>query len=216
MPVVKLLMFTLLLWLVLLFAPDQVGPATHRLTVCANGCAYTTIQAAIAAAVPDDHIAVAPGVYTEHLSLYDKRLTITGAAAATTILSGGKAGRVLFLYANTVLTLTNVTIQDGVATGDQGGGIYNDGVLTLTASRVISNHATVSGGGIANFGKLLIDQGLISANRTAPGNGGGIVNGGQLTVTVEGAGVKKCKVYVTTVSQPAMPGRVSSTVPGWV
>lgn len=183
MPVVKLVMFTLILWLVLLFAPYQVGPATHRLTVCANGCAYTTIQAAIAAAVPDDHIDVAPGVYTEHLSLYDKRLTITGAAAATTILSGGKAGRVLFLYANTVLTLTNVTIQDGVVTGDQGGGIYNDGVLTLTASRVISNHATVSGGGIANFGKLLIDQGLISANRTAPGNGGGIVNGGQLTVT---------------------------------
>ncbi|MEZ4728940.1 MAG: choice-of-anchor Q domain-containing protein [Caldilineaceae bacterium] len=179
----RMLCLSLVIWVALFFYPNQATHATHTLTVCANGCAYTTIQAAIDAAAPDDTIDVAAGVYREHLSLYEKRLTITGTDAQTTIISGDAVGRVLFLYANTTLTLTHVTIRDGQIMDNQGGGIYNDGQLTLVASRVVSNSAGVSGGGIANFGTLVIDHTVITDNHATLGNGGGIVNGGRLTVS---------------------------------
>jgi len=53
--------------------------------VCASGCAYTTIQAAIANANSDDTINVAAGIYTEVGQIViDKNLSIVGAGKATT------------------------------------------------------------------------------------------------------------------------------------
>lgn len=172
------------IWAVLVVYQGNVAHAAATLTVCAIGCDYTTIQAAIDVAAPDDTISVAAGTYVENLSLYDKRLTIAGADAKTTILSADHVGRPLFLYANSTLTLTNVTVRDGLVTDNQGGGIHNDGRLTIDASHIISNSASVAGGGIANFGTLLIHRSVISDNYAFLGNGGGIVNGGRLTVTV--------------------------------
>lgn len=183
MLITKMLGLSLAFWVALFVYQGYATDTARSHTVCAQGCDYTTLQAAIAAAEPGDQINVAAGLYPEQLALYDKALTINGADAATTILSGGNRGRVLFLYANTTLTLTNMTIRDGFVPDNQGGGIYNDGHLTLLSSQVISNEASVSGGGIANFGTLRIDQSVIGGNRSAPGNGGGIVNGGRLTVT---------------------------------
>lgn len=157
--------------------------AARKVAVCPIGCDHTTIQAAIDAAAPNDIIYVAPGTYLENLTFYDRQLTLTGEDAATTILSGDNAGRVLILYANSRLTLTNVTVRDGRVADNQGGGIYNDGVLIIDSSRVIDNRASVAGGGIANFGTLAITHSIVSGNSAYLGNGGGIVNGGQLTVT---------------------------------
>ncbi|MEZ4656208.1 MAG: choice-of-anchor Q domain-containing protein [Caldilineaceae bacterium] len=173
---------SLLLWLPLLFLQTHAAHA-RTLTVCASGCDYTNIQSAMDAAAPHDVINVAAGNYREHLALYDKQLTINGAGADATILNGENEDRVLFLYANTALTLTNVTVRNGRIKDNQGGGIYSDGVLTLDASRVISNSASVSGGGLANFGRMIIGNSVITGNDTPFGNGGGIVNGGGLTVT---------------------------------
>ncbi|MEZ4862052.1 MAG: choice-of-anchor Q domain-containing protein [Caldilineaceae bacterium] len=179
----KLLYLSLLLLLPLIVFSQAHVVYARSITVCASGCDYALIQDAIETAAPHDTLDVAAGTYPEHLSLYDKQLTIHGADAATTVLDGGNDGRVLFLYANTALTLTNVTVRNGRIADNQGGGIYSDGVLTLDASRVMSNSASVSGGGIANFGVMVISNSVITDNDTYFGNGGGIVNGGQLTVT---------------------------------
>jgi predicted outer membrane repeat protein len=156
--------------------------AAHSLAVCPHGCEFKSIQAAIDAAMPADTIHIAPGTYVERLTFYDKQVALVGEDAATTIISGNNAGRVLSLYANSTLTITNITIRNGKVTDNQGGGIYNDGVLVIDKSRIVNNSASVSGGGIANFGTLRISRSMIAGN-ASPGNGAGIVNGGRLTIT---------------------------------
>ena len=173
---------SLVLWLGCFFEHTTLAQADHRVVVCARGCEYRTIQAAIDAARPNDTIHIAPGTYVEHLTLYDKQVVLVGEDAATTIVSGNNAGRVLALYANSALTMTNITIRNGKVTDNQGGGIYNDGLLVIDRSRIVNNSASVSGGGIANFGTLRISHSTIAGN-TSPGNGAGIVNGGRMTIT---------------------------------
>ena len=57
-------------------------------TVCASGCDYTSIKAAIAApmTLEGDTLAITAGTYTEPGILVDKSLTLQGEDAATTIV----------------------------------------------------------------------------------------------------------------------------------
>ena len=123
---------------------------------------------------------------------------ITGTVNVTlvnvTIRSGyapGLAGGI-WVGASTRLTLVNciVTSNSG-QNGDygSGGGIYNDGTLTLVNTTVISNSVYSSGytggaalgGGIYNNGNLALIDSLVGNN--AAGFGGGIYNKGTLDLT---------------------------------
>ena len=57
-------------------------------TVCASGCDYASIKAAIAApmTLEGDTLAITAGTYTEPGILVDKSLTLQGEDAATTIV----------------------------------------------------------------------------------------------------------------------------------
>ena len=108
------------------------------------------------------------------------------------------------------LTITNTTITDNLATGNNdadysgnGGGIASVGALTITNSTISGNSATASGGGIASgsiaieeviaytVGQLEVTNSTISGNTAIgvagdyySGNGGGLYNyGGSTTVT---------------------------------
>jgi len=102
------------------------------------------------------------------------------------------------------LTITRGRAPDTSACGAtffDGGGINNEGTLTLTSVGVTANTSgdctnnpstnfAPKGGGIANFGTLTITSSLISGNTTGlgpatgfGGNGGGIFNAGMLTIT---------------------------------
>lgn len=63
--------------------------AVNTFTVCASGCDFTTIQAAIDAASSDGTVNVAAGIYTEQITI-NKSLTLIGAGTgATTIQAPG-------------------------------------------------------------------------------------------------------------------------------
>src|SRR3990170_3213880 len=112
-------------------------------------------------------------------------LTINGAGAATTIIDGGDLDRVFHVKSGGAVSISGVTIQNGstVAIASDGGGIRNDGALTLTNSTVSGNTATVAGG-IVNYpvGTVTLTNSTVSGN-TANFNGGGIFNSGTVTIT---------------------------------
>jgi CSLREA domain-containing protein len=109
---------------------------------------------------------------------------IEGDGAATTIIDGASldrqtgGARVLQIITGQVY-VSGVTIRNGF--DDGGGGIANNGALTLTNSTIADNSAGI-GGGIANSGTLAIFDSTISSN-SSTGWGGGIHNGGTLTIT---------------------------------
>jgi len=152
--------------------------------------ACKTIAHAIEAAVSGDSILVAPATYTENLSI-SKNLRILGSGATTTIIDGGGA-RVVTIQPSAHVTLTDMTIRNGVSKSDSGsGGVANfNGVLTLTRIVVTGNSGLLAGG-LENEGSLTINSSTISGNTVTrikcvffcfqPG-GGGIRNLGALTI----------------------------------
>jgi hypothetical protein len=76
------------------------------------------------------------------------------------------------------LTLSHCTISNSSATS--GGGIANEGDLSLLDSQITSNSCPNNGGAIYNSGKLLIQRSTISGNTA--GGGGAVVNRGDATV----------------------------------
>lgn len=81
------------------------------------------------------------------------------------------------------LTLTESTVSGNSAAGrvdSRGGGISNNGTLTLTNSTVSDNTSSTAGGGISNSETLTLTNSAVSENVAA--YGGGISNSGTLTL----------------------------------
>jgi hypothetical protein len=109
-------------------------------------------------------------------------VTIVGLGSNQLAVSGGSTSRVFEVVPGAAVGLSSLTIEDG-ALSDQtatGGGIANEGTLTLTDTVVAANVAT-TGAGLSNTGVLtLIDTDV--ANNAAQVNDGGILNTGTLAV----------------------------------
>jgi hypothetical protein len=88
------------------------------------------------------------------------------------------------------LSLSDVLVIGNHAIGEQstegsglGGGIFNDGPLTIDNTVIGRNTASASGGGIANNGLLTLTNSSVNHNTAADGQGGGIFNeGGNVTL----------------------------------
>ena len=118
--------------------------------------------------------------------LIDKELTIHGESNAVK-LSGNKATRLFEITAGNVVALTNLTILNGEVSNDDGGGILNQGSLTVTNCWFDGN-GTVgisgdNGGAIDNRGTLTI-VGSTFTNNTSTAGGGAIENVGGGTTTI--------------------------------
>ncbi|MEO0853561.1 MAG: hypothetical protein AAFY15_08675, partial [Cyanobacteria bacterium J06648_11] len=105
-------------------------------------------------------------------------ITIRGAGAGVTIIDANSLDRVFEVLPGAKLTLEDVTVTGGSATGsfpgNLGGGIQVDNAeLTLTNSAVSGNSAAGDGGGIHTlYSVLTVDNSTISGNSTAFDGGG--------------------------------------------
>ena len=114
-------------------------------------------------------------------------LTIEGATNGFTIINGGPVGapaldRVFEIFGPAVVSMSNLVISGGVATDEDGGGIRNDGDLTLSNVAIRNNTASttppsLNGGGIINFGsgRATLTNVTVNGNK-ADIQGGGIAN----------------------------------------
>lgn len=164
-----------------------------------------------------DTVQIATGTYTETDVVYLLRdVTITGAGLVETritVISGTE--QVFLVYPNVTaaisqlslynaarngisnlgfLTLNHLSILNNLGQVTGGGGIYNEGVLTMTNSLVSGNRSDTVAAGMINYGQATIRQSLFVGNEAGPtAYGGGLHNQGVLvlenvTLTLNKAG----------------------------
>jgi hypothetical protein len=127
-------------------------------------------------------------------------IKIDGLGASQLAVSGGGSNRVFQINSGAVVTISGLTITDGLAT--DGAGVVNQGTLTLDGCSVTSNQANFDsntslvgfagfGGGLENLtgATLTIKDSTVSGNQSVGeasfiglANGGGIANDGVLTI----------------------------------
>jgi hypothetical protein len=189
------------------FAPQPSSAQVDPITVCAGECDHKTIQAAIDDPSTDagDTIRILNATHTEAGIAVTKSVTIVGANASGTIVQAHEdkdaaSDRVLTVVGGASATIQNVTVRHGKVTGSpaRGGGILNEGSLTLEKVAVTDNLAigsdsnpggSAEGGGIYNNGLLILVRSVVSNSGAEAGNGsssganggdghgGGIANG---------------------------------------
>jgi CSLREA domain-containing protein len=195
--------------------------------ICADASGKCTLRAAImeANALPADdtiiitipagtYILTRPGADEDAAATGDLdikcNLTINGAGTASTIVDGGGLDRVFQIHPGVfvgisgltiqngsadfgggirnqgTLTLNNTTVKDNTVTGAEaaGGGIFtaNASTLNLTGSTISGNTSTYVGGGLLNYGDTVTHNSSISGNTAT--YGGGIINGDTAMLTL--------------------------------
>jgi hypothetical protein len=151
---------------------------------------------------------VSPITLTSGALVIDKNLTIQGPTTASLTISGNLNSRIFNVDPGITALISSLTISNGRAAF--GGGIYNQGTLTIIASTINGNASADGvdgaaasngtnggdGGGLYNSGTFKLINSTISGNQAGNGgnatgtglggnggNGGGIYNGGTLLLT---------------------------------
>lgn len=140
---------------------------------------------AIYVANPGDTIMVAPGTYQENLQI-DKNITLIGNNPDNTIIDGHHADICINIKSGVKANIINFTIKNGKYQGyghSSGGGIHNEGVLSLKNSKIMNNIGNY-GGGIDNDGVMDI-VGVTIKNNKAEYSGAGVITDVDSTTTVE-------------------------------
>ncbi|MBI1763870.1 MAG: right-handed parallel beta-helix repeat-containing protein, partial [Acidobacteria bacterium] len=112
----------------------------------------------------------------------DKNLTIQGPGANLLTISGNNASRVFDIPTDVTATLSGLTITNGNAVGSGGGGICNQGTLTVRECLVSNSSADNHGGGILNTNLLTVVNSTI-ANNQDTADIGGIDSHGTATIS---------------------------------
>jgi CSLREA domain-containing protein len=171
-------------------------------TVCDSDCSLREAIVAANGLAGADTIVVPAGTYLRGQQVagedagtsgdYDitDSVTIQGAGARSTVVSASDGTTAatdrVFEVLNGDVVLHGLTVADGRAGADDGGGILNWATLRLEGVAVRASHAAY-GGGIENAGDLTIDGATVAANRAS--SGAGIDSTGTLTavnLTVSG------------------------------
>ena len=164
---------------------DLTDPAPGN-GICGTGAAGTcSLRAAIQEAnalAGDDTIVLSAATYAPSSKLdITSNVTLQGAGAGDSVVSGSDAHIVFTTGGNATVTFNKLTITQGSGTGSNfGGGLFvGSGTTTLAEAAVVGNSAngstTKQGGGIYvyEFATLNLVDSLVSGN-TAHNGGGGL------------------------------------------
>jgi hypothetical protein len=137
---------------------------------------YGTIENALADPACTT-IVLAEGRFKENLVI-DRSLSIEGAGAGESVIDGQLSDRVVHIMEDAVVSLSDVSIARGQS--GLGGGILNEGDLTLNRVAVRKNIASIDGGGLHNVGRATIYDSSFCFNKAVDFSGGGLRNEGRM------------------------------------
>lgn len=213
----------------------EIAAQPNTVTVCADGCDFTIIQAAVddPDTLAGSVIYVTDAVHTEAGVVVNKDVTLRGRSAdQTTVQAHERAGqardRVFFIPEGVSVTIEEMTIRHGYPRADirSGGAIENRGTLTVSRCVIRDNQANCGGGVYNEGGMLTVLRSTIRDNKAdgeAPigyecGAGGAIkvTEGGTLTLTDSTLADNRAKLrggglHVSCKSTAAL---VNSTISG--
>ena len=167
------------------FLDAAISEAAQHLCVDpSNMTCSATIQAAVDLAKSNVVITVANGTFDENVVINPgakpKKLVllIQGGGIGSTIVDGGGLNTVFTIGFKASVTLSKMTIQNGVNSASQGlgGGVSSIGTKLTIANCLITNNAVSDGGGGGvgmEVGSLTISNSTLS-NNDAFGGGGGL------------------------------------------
>ena len=136
-------------------------------TVCRSGCAYTQVGPAVAAASSGDTVSVGPGTYLGGFTI-NKNLTLDGAGAQRTIVSGGGPVLTIGSYGSTIeptVAINGITVTGGVTdtSPESIPTTGKAGVIAAGGGIEIPPNADFTGGAV-----VTIANSVIAGNRVAP------------------------------------------------
>lgn len=118
---------------------------------------FNSVASAVTAAVANDTIQVAAGIYTQKVVL-NKALNLVGVGATETTLNGGNSGKVVTITASNV-KLSGFTITGSGATPLADFGVYLQGV-----SGCVVENCTVSDNNGVGIGLVLANNNSVTGN----------------------------------------------------
>ncbi len=206
----------------------MTAPARHRFCACAlallsvlfsaqaatvttlNDSGPGSLRDLVSAAVAGDTIQFAvTGTIslTTGQILINKNLNIAGPGAASLNIRQPASSRLFTVATGTVVSISAVKLSDGHI-NDHGGGILNNGDLTVSHCSFFTNDAgqSGSGGGICNFGNLVVSDCTFYANTAR--QGGAICNFGQVSVRNCTLNANQATVYGGGVYNGFQPAEV--------
>jgi hypothetical protein len=221
----KLVLHALAVSLLVLGAALPSLAATDTVTSLADDGSPGTLRAVMAVAAPGDTIVFSVTgtiTLTQGYLEIGQNLTIRGPGAASLFISGANTFTVFQVDSGvTAATISGVTIENGYSSPAAGGGINNQGTLTVSNSILSDNNFSAdgaSGGAIFNGGTLTVSNSILSDN-SASNDGAGIFNSGMLTVSsstlsgndtglpgASGAGIYNSGSGTLTVSKSTLSG----------
>ena len=109
-------------------------------------------------------------------------------------IDADEKGRILYVNAGVTVSMQNIELTKGKATGDIGGGgvcVASGGSFTMESGSITSCTTSGGGGGIYSEGSLTINEGTISGNTiSGSSNMGGGIMAYRGTVNITGGSIK--------------------------
>ena len=166
---------------------DRSQPSILTVTTAADNALAPppgSLRALLAIASNGDTIDFAPSLTGQTIALQgstltiSKNVTITSGGVQGIVISGSNAVTVFTVNSGVTATIDELAISNGLSS--QGGGVLNNGKLTVSACTIAKNVA-FSGGGIGNLGTLVVVNSTIADN-SASSTGAGIFSSDALSV----------------------------------
>ncbi len=152
----------------------------NKVTVCASGCNYTTIQAAINALGTGNIVQLSAQTYTEtNITINGKEIIILGAGTQQTIIQAhlnrdAASNRVIYIDGGELI-LKDLTVRHGKSSTNQAGGIQASSACALEMYRcaIVDNVTNYTNGNVRSEGggigmglatKLIVSDCIIANN----------------------------------------------------